>query len=195
MKASPKDKRTKDQLIRLLDDALVQEEQRADEINALRAEVEELRKRAEDPRAELVEDAIPSSKVPFRLDFYRTTDDGPLKGIIEHLPSRQKRTFAGDGHSMIFEFVSQFLPEDKLVITQAIVITETEQVDFQPLAVRESLVQRMPLEIQTEPVPQAALRLTVVTAENEPARNNSRLLRRLHKEFLTQFPDLETQSN
>ncbi len=183
MKTSPKDKRTKDQLLKLLDDALVQEERRAEELDALRTEVEDLRKRAEDPRAELVEDAIPSSKVPFRLDFYQSANGGTLKGIIEHLPSRQKRTFAGDGQVMIAEFVAQFLPQE---IQQPVPENEANSPASAPLqsSSRTGQLVAVSASDRTAPAPLA-----------ERPDDNARLANRLHEEFLLQFPELQERTN
>ena len=80
--SSSKDKRTKGQILRLLDNALTQEELLADKIKALETELADCRKKAEDPRMELTEEALSGSKVSFRIDYYRTEKSGPLKGII-----------------------------------------------------------------------------------------------------------------
>lgn len=175
MSASSKDKRTKDQLLRLLDDALVQEEKLIEQISTLRAQLDDCRKRADDPRAELAEGAIPSSKVPFRLDFYRATGDGPLKGIIEHLPSRQMRTFEGEGQAMIAEFVSQFFPKEKIKVpkTAAQASARTEK--------------NLPhVTGATEP---PAPEKNAVDGQGTP-----RLLLRMQDEFLRQFPELQEQT-
>lgn len=107
-----KDKRTKGQILRLLDKAIEQEERLSLKIKSLEAELVECRKKAENPRHELTEGALPASKVSFRIDYYRTAKKGPLKGIIEHLPSRQNKAFEGEGQLIINHFVNRFLHEE-----------------------------------------------------------------------------------
>lgn len=175
MNAPSKDKRTKDQLLRLLDDALVQEEKLIEQISTLRAQLDDCRKRADDPRAELAEDAIPSSKVPFRLDFYRATGDGPLKGIIEHLPSRQMRTFEGEGQAMIAEFVTQFFPEEKIKAPRA-------------AAQASARKEKTPPDVAGAPEPPAPQK-NALAGQRTP-----RLLLRMQDEFLRQFPELQEQT-
>lgn len=110
--SSSKDKRTKGQILRLLDNALTQEELLSDKIKTLETELADCRKKAENPRIELADEAIPSSKVSFRIDYYRTEKNGPLKGIIEHLPSREPRPFEGEGWELIQNFIGRFLKEE-----------------------------------------------------------------------------------
>lgn len=110
--SSSKDKRTKGQILRLLDNALTQEELLSDKIKTLETELADCRKKAENPRIELAEEAISSSKVSFRIDYYRTEKNGPLKGIIEHLPSREPRPFEGEGWEVIQNFIGRFLREE-----------------------------------------------------------------------------------
>lgn len=112
MSAHHKDKRTKEQIIRLLDKALTQEEHLSEKIKNLEVQLADCRKKAEDPRHELTEGALSASKVSFRIDYYRTAESGPLKGIIEHLPSRHNRPFEGDGIDAISVFIYHFLNED-----------------------------------------------------------------------------------
>jgi len=107
-----KDKRTKEQIIRLLDNAIEQEDRLSEKIKSLEAQLAECRKKAEDPRHELTEEALSASKVSFRIDYYRTAEKGPLKGIIEHLPSRKNKAFEGEGESVITAFMSRFLVEE-----------------------------------------------------------------------------------
>ncbi len=166
MSAPKKDKRTKDQLLLLLDNALVQEEKLSDQIADLQAELDELRKRNANPHAGQVEEALPSTKIPFRLDFYRTTHDGPLKGIIEHLPSRQKRTFEGDGRSVLQAFIGQFIQE---------ITTEN---NANPNAPGE--------EAPADPA------LPVAMRKNMPAVPCNKLAQRLTQDFYRQFPEIET---
>lgn len=112
MSAQQKDKRTKEQILRLLDHAMEQEERLSGKIKSLEAALAECRKKAEDPRHELTEEALSTSKVSFRIDYYRTAENGPLKGIIEHLPSRQNKAFEGEGQLVIGHFVNRFLSEE-----------------------------------------------------------------------------------
>jgi len=104
-----KEKRTKEQVMQLLDRAIEQEESLLEKVKALEIELESCRKKAENPRHELDEQALPGSKVSFRLDYYRTEKKGPLKGIIEHLPSRESRSFEENGMNEIGDFVAQFV--------------------------------------------------------------------------------------
>jgi hypothetical protein len=107
-----KDKRTKEQILRLLDNAIEQEERLSEKIKSLESELADCRKKAENPRHELTDEALPASKVSFRIDYYRTTGNGPLKGIIEHLPSRQNKAFEGEGQLVIGHFMNRFLSEE-----------------------------------------------------------------------------------
>ncbi len=63
-----KDKRTKEQILQLLDHAMEQEEKHAQKIQALENQLAECQKRADDPRYELTDEAIAASKVSFRLN-------------------------------------------------------------------------------------------------------------------------------
>lgn len=112
MSAHHKDKRTKEQILKLLDNALTQEEHLSEKIKNLEVQLADCRKKAEDPRHELTEGALSASKVSFRIDYYRTAESGPLKGIIEHLPSRHNRPFEGEGIDTISVFIYHFLNED-----------------------------------------------------------------------------------
>ncbi len=104
-----KEKRTKEQMMALLNRAIEQEEVLLTRVNVLEAELANCRKKAEKPHHELDEQALPGSKVSFRLDYYRTEKKGPLKGIIEHLPSRESRSFEENGMNEIGDFVAQFV--------------------------------------------------------------------------------------
>lgn len=110
--SNPKDKRTKSQILKLLDKAMEQEDRLADKIKALETDLADCRKKAEDPRSELTEEALSASKVSFRIDYYRTAEKSPQKGIIEHLPSRQNKAFEGDGMEIIGHFIGRFLHEE-----------------------------------------------------------------------------------
>ena len=112
MSAKQKDKRTKEQILHLLDNAIEQEERLGEKIKSLETELADCRKKAEDPRHELTEGALSASKVSFRLDYYRTDKDGPLKGIVEHLPTRETKSFEGEGQEAIGQFVARFLSEE-----------------------------------------------------------------------------------
>ncbi|MFN0175767.1 MAG: hypothetical protein ACKVU0_14035 [Saprospiraceae bacterium] len=104
-----KEKRTKEQMMALLDRAIEQEEILLGKVSGLEAELANCRKKAENPRHELDEHALPGSKVSFRLDYYRTEKKGPFKGIIEHLPTRESRSFEENGINEIGDFVAQFV--------------------------------------------------------------------------------------
>ncbi|HRI59960.1 MAG TPA: hypothetical protein PK228_09560 [Saprospiraceae bacterium] len=112
MSAQQKDKRTKEQIIRLLDHAIEQEDRLSEKIKSLETDLAQCRKKAEDPRHELTEEALSASKVSFRIDYYRTVENGPLKGIIEHLPSRKNKAFEGEGQLVIGHFMNGFLIEE-----------------------------------------------------------------------------------
>jgi hypothetical protein len=122
MRATNKDKRTKEQILHLLDRAMEQEEQFAEKIASLEKELAECRQKAENPRHELLEEALSSSKIPFRIDYYRTAANTPLKGIVEHLPTRESRSFTGDGLDEIRGFLSQFLPQKPAATTPTSVL-------------------------------------------------------------------------
>ncbi len=104
-----KEKRTKEQMMTLLDRAIEQEEVLLERVSVLEAKLTDCRKKVENPRHELDEQALPGSKVSFRLDYYRTEKKGPLKGIIEHLPTRESRSFEENGMNEIGDFVAQFV--------------------------------------------------------------------------------------
>ncbi len=125
---SSKEKRTKEQVMRLLDRAIEQEETLLEKVKTLEMELADCRKKAENPRHELEEQALPKSKVSFRLDFYRMEEKGPLKGIIEHLSSRESRSFEGDRWGEIGDFITQFVgaatwpmlaPETSSLVTES----------------------------------------------------------------------------
>jgi len=111
MPNNQKDKRTKDQIIQLLDRALEQEERLGEKIAALENELAICRKKVDNPIHEFAEEALASSKISFRIDYYRTSENGPLKGVIEHLPSRTNKSFAGDGLRIFSKFMAKYLPE------------------------------------------------------------------------------------
>jgi len=111
MQNTLKDKRTKDQIIQLLDRALEQEERLGEKIVALENELAICRKKVDNPIHEFAEEALASSKISFRIDYYRTSENGPLKGVIEHLPSRTNKSFAGDGLRIFSKFMAKYLPE------------------------------------------------------------------------------------
>lgn len=104
-----KEKRTKEQMLQLLDQAIDQEELLLGKIQSLEAELAICRKKVENPRHELEEQALPKSKISFRLDFYRTEAKGPLKGIVEHLPTRETFSFAEGKLDGINGFIAQFV--------------------------------------------------------------------------------------
>lgn len=106
------DKRTKVQVLRLLDNALQQEEKLVEKIQALENQLSECQKRAENPRYEITESALPNSKISFRIDFYRTEKRGPVKGIIENLSTRESRSFGvhEDGMDVLQVFINKHLP-------------------------------------------------------------------------------------
>lgn len=106
-----KDKRTKDQILRLLDRALEQEEKLGGKIAALEMELASCKKQLENPAQEFAEEALASSKISFRIDYYRTSAKGPLKGIVEHLPSRTNKSFSGDGMRILPKFMGKYIPE------------------------------------------------------------------------------------
>jgi len=107
-----KDKRTKGQILKLLDKAMEQEERFVNKIKSLETELADCRQKARDPRSELAEEALSGSKVSFRIDYYRTAESSPQKGIIEHLPTRQNRVFEGEGLEAIEMFIRRFLNEE-----------------------------------------------------------------------------------
>ena len=95
--------------MRLLDRAIEQEESLLEKVKILEAALAECNKKVENPRHELEEQALPGSKVSFRLDYYRTEKKGPLKGIIEHLPTRESRSFEENGLDEIGDFITTFV--------------------------------------------------------------------------------------
>ena len=114
--SNSKDKRTKEQILRLLDRAIEQEERLSEKIKSLETELADCRKKVENPRHEITEEALSASKVSFRIDYYRTDKSGPLKGIIEHIPSREPKPFEGEGWEAIQNFISRYLSEESATI-------------------------------------------------------------------------------
>jgi len=110
MTANNKDKRTKEQLLQILSNALTQEEQLGERIKALETQLAACQQQQEDSRTEISEYGLSASKESFRIDYYKTTHPGRLKGIIEHLPTRQKKSFKGLGIKPISAFMERFLP-------------------------------------------------------------------------------------
>jgi hypothetical protein len=107
------DKRTKGQVLRLLESAIEQEERMGDQIKSLENALAECQKKVNDPLAELTDNALAGSKISFRIDYYKTAEKGPLKGIIEHISSRQRQTFSGEGSKTYTAFIGKYLPESK----------------------------------------------------------------------------------
>ena len=112
MSTVSKDKRTKEQLLQILSNALTQEEQLGEKIKMLENELAVCQKQNEDSRAEINQFGLSASKESFRIDYYKTIENGRLKGIIEHLPTRQKKSFKGLGIKLIAVFMERFLPEN-----------------------------------------------------------------------------------
>lgn len=174
------DKRTKGQILRLLDHAMQQEEKFAEKIQTLENQLAECRKRAEDPRYEITESALPASKVSFRLDYYRTEKKGPVRGIIEHLSSRESRSFGpDDGFDTIQQFVGKYLPvkarpKPKPIAPPSPFLENqqpeaTAQPDAQPAAVvlgNEPTTEAAPA--QPEAAAQSNAQPAAVAVENEP---------------------------
>jgi hypothetical protein len=108
-----KEKPGKAELLRLLGEALAREHRSRERIGLLEAELEECRRQVDHCRAEPGLDGRPGSKIPFRIDYYRTGEKAPLQGVIEHLPSRQKNAFLGAGLAVISQFLQKYLPGDR----------------------------------------------------------------------------------
>ena len=186
MSQNQQDKRTKSQILRLLDHAMQQEEKLAEKIQTLENQLTECRKRAEDPRYEITESAIPASKVSFRLDYYRTEKKGPVRGIIEHLSSRESKSFGSDdGFDTIQQFIGKYLPvkarhKEKPIAPASPFLEKTppETAPVQPGATAEIATQPIAQileenESPAEVVPVAAAEMEVQPVaqvlENEPA--------------------------
>ena len=104
-----KEKRTKEEVLRLLNRAMEQEEGLLEKISILEAGLSQCRKKVKNPRCELDDMALPASKVSFQLDYYQTEEKASFKGIVEHLSSRESRTFEGNDAREIAGFVAQFV--------------------------------------------------------------------------------------
>ncbi len=170
------DKRTKGQVLRLLDHAIQQEEKLAEKIQALENQLSECQKRAEDPRYEITESAIPASKVSFRLDYYRTEKKGPVRGIIEHLSSRESKSFGSeDGFETIQQFVGKYLPvktrhKEKPIAPPSPFLEKTpaEAAAVQPEAAAEMDAQPVAQVLENEQPAEAAPAQPEVAAEVRP---------------------------
>jgi hypothetical protein len=149
-----KDKRTKEQILALLDRALGQEERLGEKIQELEQQVAEWRKKAEDPRQAVAEEALHASKISFRIDFYRSSAEGPLKGLVEHLPSRSSKSFSNEPLRQIARFMGKYLPE----LQQAAPERPTEKKAKQP-AVEAALEASAPAQADAKPQAAAQPRL------------------------------------
>ncbi len=211
MSVHSKDKRTKEQILGLLDKVMEQEEQQSEKIKNLEAALAECRKNLEDPRHALAEEAIQTSKISFRIDFYRTSEKSPLRGIIEHLPSRQNHAFEGEGQEVIGDFILSFLQDEpgknkkkKPVASTrqpspsqeempAVISTESAG---PALAVKESsrpsLLERLKANLASEElkpqVPVAAVPLTRAVQEPPASVGKSRLIERLRRQHSGNTP-------
>lgn len=112
MSTSNKDKRTKEQLLQILSNALTQEELLSEKIKTLETQLAVCQKQKEESQAEISQYGVSASKESFRIDYYKASENGRLKGIIEHLPSRQKKSLQGMGIKHIAQFMERFLPEE-----------------------------------------------------------------------------------
>lgn len=183
MSANHKDKRTKGQILKLLDRAIEQEERLVEKIKSLETQLTDCRKKADDPRSELAEEALAGSKVSFRIDFYRTAAKSPQKGIIEHLPTRQNKAFEGEGIEIIRHFIGRFLNEEKgkkkkdtadkrtdpeMRQVAEPVVMDPAEMEAEPgiMESREELVEAAKIEKTLETGPKSA----VAIAENIPAQ-------------------------
>lgn len=112
--SASKDKRTKEQLLQTLSEVLSQEEMWSEKIQSLEIQLADCQKQLEYYNAELNLSDLPSSKIPFRIDYYKTSEQGAFKGVIEHLPSRQKKSFKGAGFRAVADFLQKYLPAETL---------------------------------------------------------------------------------
>ncbi len=165
MSANHKDKRTKGQILKLLDRAMEQEERLVEKIKSLETQLTDCRKKADDPRSELAEEALAGSKVSFRIDFYRTAAKSPQKGIIEHLPTRQNKAFEGEGIEIIRHFIGRFLNEEKGKKKKD---TAEKRTDPETRHVAEPVVMD-PEEMEAEPGTMESREERVAAAETEKA--------------------------
>ncbi|MBP6825149.1 MAG: hypothetical protein KA165_01210 [Saprospiraceae bacterium] len=192
-----KDKRTKEQIIKLLDNAIEQEEYLSEKIKLLETQLGDCQKKAADPRYELTEGALSNSKVSFRIDYYRTEKSGPLKGIIEHIPSREPKPFEGEGWDVMQSFIGCYLNEEFLAIGKKKSVSKketkketpgTSQPNFQENLVlppteheKLSLLDRL----KAKSIAQGHVLPSQKSESPLEQRNNSRLLERLRAEFST----------
>lgn len=186
------DKRTKSQILRLLDHAMQQEEKLAEKIQTLENQLIECRKRAEDPRYEITESAIPASKVSFRLDYYRTEKKGPVRGIIEHLSSRESKSFGSDdGFDTIQQFVGKYLPvkarqKDKPIAppspflekkpSGAVPVQTETAAEMEAQPITQILEHEQPAEavlVQPEAAIEVKMQPIAQISENEPATESA----------------------
>jgi hypothetical protein len=190
-----KDKRTKEQILKLLDNAIEQEERLSEKIKLLETELAGCHKKAKDPRHELTEEALSASKVSFRIDYYRTDKSGPLKGIIEHIPSREPKPFEGEGWDVMQNFIGCYLSEESVSVGKKKTASKKEAIEeaadlSQPFSVEQSvllpaeeegvnLLQRLRSKMATQT--QAILPEKAVLSLEQ--QGGSRLLQRLKAEF------------
>ena len=161
MSASNKDKRTKEQLLQILSNALTQEELLSGKIKTLETQLAICQKQREESQAEMSQYGVSASKESFRIDYYKASGNGRLKGIIEHLPSRQKKSLQGLGMKHILQFMGRFLPEEaqqreKLVVpvvsskAKTSVLPENIEVNVVVGKSEPSLAQRLRAQLQND---------------------------------------------
>ncbi len=192
-----KDKRTKEQIIKLLDNAIEQEEYLSEKIKSLEAQLGDCQKKAADPRHELTEEALSNSKVSFRIDYYRTEKSGPLKGIIEHIPSREPKSFEGEGWDVMQSFIGCYLNEEFLAIGKKKSVSKKDTKKETPDASQSNFQENFVLptverdksslldRLKAKSIAQGQVLPSQKPESPLEQRSNSRLLERLRAEFST----------
>lgn len=183
-----KDKRTKEQILHLLGNAIEKEERMGEKILQLETELADCRKKAEDPRYELTEEALAASKVSFRIDYYRTSAESPLRGIVEHLPSRQKQAFEGEGQEAVPQFIALFLNEEKGAPKPKTAARPETEPDVQGLVQTEMTKPTLLERLKTEHamlLPGTDVRREGISQhkDTDTGKHVSRLMKKLHKEI------------
>jgi hypothetical protein len=212
-----KDKRTRQDLIKLLNRAMIQEEELSSRIQTLESDLAACRQELEDPAHELTTDALPASKVPFRIDFYRTSANSPIKGVIEHIQSREKQRFNGRGDKAIASFIGKYIqtteeksapskkqknapdaPQVEEVIEEPMVVVQAEIIETQPFVAEAVEQPQIEVVEQTEMVIEGEKIPTTITVTAESTIESTRNVTfeinfdtSRHRELLRRFaPDL-----
>lgn len=111
MSASNKKKSAKAAAFATMPAATPQNTELIEKIKVLEIKLSDCRRQLSNYEGESNRPDLPATKVSFRIDYYRNGDKTDLKGVIEHLSTREKRPFTGLGDANIGAFIRNHIPE------------------------------------------------------------------------------------